>query len=118
MHLHYTNVGIRFILQMLEIHNLYCSIGSYNQPSDNIQIVYLIRKDKPQLPDEHKRIENSGGAVFIPPSPLLSQLSSSVVISISSLEQLSLAISRSTGDNTDKNVDIISESIVDVFNVH
>jgi len=95
-------------------------IVSYHKQTHIVQIVYITRKDKPDLIDERKRIEAAGGNVFIPPKPYPGKkpLTSRVLIPTLSIGIVGLAMSRSIGDHDGKTIGVIAEPIVDVLNIH
>ena len=83
--------------------------------SDNEELHYSSRKDKPNLPDERERISKLGGKIHIPEqNPMLSRV---IVYSTVAREQVGLAMSRSIGDWEWGVVGVTAEPLVDVIDV-
>ena len=93
-------------------------IASYNTCTKEVKIEYITRDDKPELPTERERIESMGGEVMIPPDPPPGEkrATSRVIVPVG-LFTYHLAMSRSIGDYEAKAVGVISDPIVDVFNI-
>lgn len=91
-------------------------LGDYRGP-DNVDIPFMTRKDKANLPDERARIEGLGGKIHIPPrNPNLSRV---VVFSKAANppEPIGLAMSRSIGDLEWSAVGVTPEPLVDVVDL-
>jgi len=85
------------------------------EKSSAVEILYQTRPDKAHLPEEKARIEGLGGKIHIPPKfPNGSRV---IVYSAAANppEPIGLAMSRSLGDWEWKEVGVIAEPIVDVF---
>lgn len=92
-------------------------IADYQGPGKEVDIPYMSRLDKPNLPDERARIEGLGGKIHIPAkNPTLSRV---VVFSKAAKppELIGLAMSRSIGDWEWKRVGVTAEPLVDVIDV-
>lgn len=97
-------------------------IAHYSKTSQISTIVKQSRQDKPHIDEERKRIEAAGGRVFIPfqldaGSGNHLKESSRLLIPLGDGSQLGLAMSRSIGDAEGKPFGLISEPIVEVFDV-
>uniref|UniRef100_A0A7S2S3X0 PPM-type phosphatase domain-containing protein n=1 Tax=Eucampia antarctica TaxID=49252 RepID=A0A7S2S3X0_9STRA len=90
-------------------------VATFQKSTGRVNIVYLSREDKPDLPDEKARVENMGGQVYIPQRVG----ASSRVIYVDSYTgvQSGLAMSRSIGDWDAGNVGVIPNPIVEVLNI-
>jgi len=80
---------------------------------EEVDIVYQSREDKPDLPEERKRIEQAGGYVHIPPAT--EDVPRAYHIDDEGHARYGLAMSRSIGDWSVQGV--IPDPIVDVLNV-
>jgi serine/threonine protein phosphatase PrpC len=90
-------------------------VATYRRSTGRVNIVYISREDKPELPDEKARVENMGGQVYIPQR---AGASSRVIYMDSSTGmQSGLAMSRSIGDWDAGNVGVIPNPIVEVINI-
>jgi serine/threonine protein phosphatase PrpC len=87
-------------------------IGVYADGTTHL--VYASREDKPDLPDERKRITEAGGYVHIP-GPLQHDVPRAYYIDPQGNPRFGLAMSRTIGDW--KVQGVIAEPIVDVLNV-
>jgi serine/threonine protein phosphatase PrpC len=89
-------------------------VATYTTINDTVEVVYVTREDKPDLPDEYERILKMGGSVIIPNDP--KEDSPRVVYTDPDTGyQSGLAMSRSIGDWDI--VGCIAEPIVDVLDV-
>lgn len=118
--------------------------GDNNINENNVQIHYITKKHKPHMPEERSRIEKLGGTVIETP-PLFSpdeEVSSRIVVNFDSpsmsalssqkklheymkghdddfflMETVSLAMSRSIGDEELSKKGVIAEATVDVIDL-
>ena len=90
-------------------------LAKYDKSSKETTIIHRNRFDKPHLPEERKRIESMKGKVFIPPHAENSRASAFYPIR---KEVMSLAMSRSIGDNPHTRVGVTAEPIVDVLDIN
>jgi serine/threonine protein phosphatase PrpC len=89
-------------------------VATYTTANDRVEVVYVTREDKPELPDEYERILKMGGSVLIPDDP--KQDSPRVMYTNPDTGyQSGLAMSRSIGDWDI--VGCIAEPIIDVLDV-
>lgn len=88
-------------------------VATYDTQTKQVEIPFLSRLDKPNLPEERSRIEKAGGHIYIPNPPHDPTLWSRVIIaSKQKKENVGLAMSRSIGDSEWSAVGVISEPIV------
>ena len=88
-------------------------IGIYRASTKTTTLAYVSREDKPELPDERKRVEAMGGYVYVP-----TRGTSRVVwVNPRTGAQTGLAMSRSLGDWTFGKIGVIPDPIVDVLNI-
>jgi serine/threonine protein phosphatase PrpC len=89
-------------------------IAVYHKQSRKTQVVYVSREDKPDLPEERKRVESVGGQVYIS-----SRGGTSRVLYTDPMTgyQSGLAMSRSIGDWEAGKVGVIPDPIVDVIDI-
>lgn len=93
-------------------------VASYFVTSDNVNVLYVSREDKPDLPDEHVRIKEMGGAVYVPnklDKETHKESARAIGVDPATGRQVGLAMSRSIGDWTVPGV--IAEPIVDVLDI-
>eukprot|EP00560_Eucampia_antarctica_P008646 CAMPEP_0197826142 /NCGR_PEP_ID=MMETSP1437-20131217/3130_1 /TAXON_ID=49252 ORGANISM="Eucampia antarctica, Strain CCMP1452" /NCGR_SAMPLE_ID=MMETSP1437 /ASSEMBLY_ACC=CAM_ASM_001096 /LENGTH=425 /DNA_ID=CAMNT_0043426439 /DNA_START=64 /DNA_END=1338 /DNA_ORIENTATION=+ len=94
-------------------------VASYFAGSDKVNVVYVSREDKPDLPDEYARITDMGGAVYVPTQiekETYKESSRAIGIDPATGRQVGLAMSRSIGDWVVPGV--IAEPIVDVLDIN
>ena len=90
-------------------------VATFRKSTGRVNIVYITREDKPDLPDEKARVEGMGGHVYIPNR---AGASSRVIYMDSNTGfQSGLAMSRSIGDWDAGNVGVIPDPIVDVLDI-
>jgi serine/threonine protein phosphatase PrpC len=93
-------------------------VATYNMQTKQVEIPFLTRLDKPNLPEERSRIEKAGGHIYIPNPPQDPTLWSRVIIaSKQKNENVGLAMSRSIGDSEWSAVGVISEPIVNKLTI-
>ena len=85
----------------------------YRAISQTFDIIYISREDKPNLPDEKKRVEKMGGKVFDPPFGTSRVLYTDPETSVTA----GLAMSRSIGDWAAGKLGVIPDPIVDVIDI-
>jgi serine/threonine protein phosphatase PrpC len=90
-------------------------IAVYHKQSRKTQIVYVSREDKPDLPEERKRVESVGGQVYI--SNRVGGTSRVLYTDPMTGYQSGLAMSRSIGDWEAGKVGVIPDPIVDVIDI-
>ena len=85
----------------------------YRASTQSVEIIYISREDKPHLPDERKRVEESGGEVYLPP------LGTSRVLYTDpdSGLQSGLAMSRSIGDWEVGKTGVIPDPLVEIIDI-
>lgn len=89
-------------------------VATYTTLNDSVEVVYVTREDKPDLPDEYERILQMGGSVYIPKIP--EEGPPRVVFwNPDTGYHSGLAMSRSIGDWDI--VGVIAEPIIDVIDV-
>ena len=88
-------------------------IGIYRASTKTTTLAYVSREDKPELPDERKRVEAMGGYVYVPPRGT----SRVVWVNPRTGAQTGLAMSRSLGDWTFGKIGVIPDPIVDVLSI-
>lgn len=86
----------------------------YRAKKQTVEVIYISREDKPNLPDERARVEQMGGEVYLPP------LGTSRVLYTDpdSGLQSGLAMSRSLGDWEVGRLGVIPDPIVAVVDIH
>jgi len=88
-----------------------------HKPSTNeTEVVYMTREDKPDLPDERERVERMGGRVYIPDRP--GSTPRVIYFDKSTGSQSGLAMSRSIGDWDAGRVGVIPNPIVNVIDLN
>jgi len=85
----------------------------YRAKTSTIDIAYITREDKPDLPDERERVESRGGQVYLPLRGTSRVLYTDPVTGI----QSGLAMSRSIGDWEVGRFGVIPDPIVDVVDI-
>jgi serine/threonine protein phosphatase PrpC len=83
--------------------------------SNETEIIYMTREDKPDLPDERARVERMGGRVYIPDR--VGSTPRVIYYDRSTGSQSGLAMSRSIGDWDAGRVGVIPSPIVDVVDL-
>lgn len=93
-------------------------VAIFNPATNASEVVYVTREDKPDLPDEKKRVESMGGTVYIPP-PEKNHASSRVVIyDYITGYRSGLAMSRSIGDRAFGKKGVIPDPLVEVLDLN
>uniref|UniRef100_A0A7S4NHK8 PPM-type phosphatase domain-containing protein n=1 Tax=Odontella aurita TaxID=265563 RepID=A0A7S4NHK8_9STRA len=101
---HFANVG--------DSMSMLCS---YTPSTGSVKVLYKTRPDKPDLPDERKRIEERGGTVYVPPSPPFPgqrKGTARVAATVGNRTVHGLALSRSFGDTFWKERGVVSEPVI------
>ena len=95
-------------------------IATYNRKTKDTSIAYITREDKPDIPEERKRVESAGGVVYIPPPDrVLSGASSRVVyVDKHTGARNGLAMSRSIGDWAAGDHGVIPNPNIEVLDVN
>jgi serine/threonine protein phosphatase PrpC len=86
----------------------------YRANTQTVQVLYISREDKPNLPDERARVEQMGGEVYLP----LMGTSRVLYTDPDSGLQSGLAMSRSIGDWEVGRLGVIPDPIVAVIDIH
>jgi len=90
-------------------------VATYDKSTSNVNIAYITREDKPDLPEERARVERMGGQVYIPPQ---SRGSSRVLfVDKKTGNTNGLAMSRSIGDWDAAELGVIPDPTVAVLDV-
>lgn len=93
-------------------------VATYDNQTQLIEIPYITRQDKPNLPDEKSRIEQAGGHVFVPLPPKDPIKASRVIVtSKTKKENIGLAMSRTIGDSEWSGVGVTAEPLVSKINI-
>lgn len=94
-------------------------IATYNKKTKDTSIAYITREDKPDIPEERKRVESAGGIVYVPtPDRVLSGASSRVVyVDKHTGARNGLAMSRSIGDWAAGDHGVIPNPSIEVLDV-
>lgn len=94
-------------------------IATYKKSTAEFNIVYISREDKPDLPEERRRVEAAGGKVYIPPADRIRMGASSRVLYVdpSTGGTSGLAMSRSIGDWAAGERGVIPHPTVDVVDI-
>jgi serine/threonine protein phosphatase PrpC len=88
-------------------------VATYDNQTKQVEIPFITRLDKPNLPEEKSRIEKAGGHIFVPQPPKDPILLSRVIVSSKQKnENIGLAMSRSIGDSEWSAVGVTAEPIV------
>ena len=88
-------------------------VVAYRPSTRQVQILYISREDKPDLPDERARVEAMGGQVYIPKRGTSRVVYQDPLTGTPS----GLAMSRSIGDWAAAKLGVIPDPIVDVLEV-
>jgi len=92
-------------------------IATYTKSTSTVNIVYITREDKPDLPEERARVERMGGQVYIPP-PHQNGASSRVLFIDKKTDRMNgLAMSRSIGDWDAGKLGVIPDPTVAVLDI-
>jgi len=94
-------------------------IATYNKSTSDVQIVFITREDKPDLPEERSRVESMGGQVYIPPPERIQMGASSRVLYVDPQTggMSGLAMSRSIGDWAAAEKGVIPDPTVSVIDI-
>ncbi len=94
-------------------------IVTYNKSTSEVNIEYITREDKPDLPEERKRVERMGGQVYVPPPERLQRGASSRVLYVDKETggTNGLAMSRSIGDWAAGEKGVIPDPTIDVLDI-
>eukprot|EP00554_Chaetoceros_debilis_P015362 CAMPEP_0194114740 /NCGR_PEP_ID=MMETSP0150-20130528/21472_1 /TAXON_ID=122233 /ORGANISM="Chaetoceros debilis, Strain MM31A-1" /LENGTH=462 /DNA_ID=CAMNT_0038805043 /DNA_START=101 /DNA_END=1485 /DNA_ORIENTATION=- len=94
-------------------------IATYNKKTSEVKIEYITREDKPDLPEERKRVESMGGQVYVPTPEKLQMGASSRVLYVDKETggTNGLAMSRSIGDWAAGEKGVIPDPTVDVLDI-
>ena len=88
-------------------------VVSYRPSTKHVQLLYISREDKPNLPDERARVEGLGGQVYIPKRGTSRVVYQDPITGAPS----GLAMSRSIGDWAAAKWGVIADPIVDVLGI-
>ncbi|KAL7579486.1 hypothetical protein ACA910_007866 [Epithemia clementina (nom. ined.)] len=88
-------------------------VVAYRPSTRKVQILYISREDKPDLPDERARVEAMGGQVYIPKRGTSRVVYQDPMTGTPS----GLAMSRSIGDWAAAKLGVIPDPIVDVLDI-
>ena len=88
-------------------------LAVYRAKTQTVQVIYVSREDKPELPEERARVEKMGGAVYLP----LRGTSRVLYTDPETGMQSGLAMSRSIGDWEAGKLGVIPNPIVDVIHI-
>ncbi len=94
-------------------------IATYNKSTSEVNIAYITREDKPDLPEERSRVEKMGGQVYVPPPERIQMGASSRVLYVDPVTggTNGLAMSRSIGDWAAGEKGVIPDPTVDVIDI-
>lgn len=94
-------------------------VATYNKSTSDVKIVFVTREDKPDLPDERRRVESMGGQVYIPPPERIQMGASSRVLYVDPQTggTSGLAMSRSIGDWAAGKKGVIPDPTVSVIDI-
>lgn len=94
-------------------------IATYNKSTSDVNIVFITREDKPDLPEERSRVESMGGQVYIPPPERIQMGASSRVLYVDPQTggMSGLAMSRSIGDWAAAEKGVIPDPTVSVIDI-
>ena len=88
-------------------------LAVYRAKTQTVQVIYVSREDKPELPEERARVEKMGGAVYLP----MRGTSRVLYTDPETGMQSGLAMSRSIGDWEAGKLGVIPNPIVDVIHI-
>jgi len=92
-------------------------IATYTKSTATVDIVYITREDKPDLPEERARVERMGGQVYIPPSDRDGASSRVLFVDKNTDRMNGLAMSRSIGDWDAGKLGVIPDPTVAVLDI-
>jgi len=92
-------------------------IATYNKSTSAVDIVYITREDKPDLPEERARVERMGGRVYIPPPDRYGASSRVLFVDKNTDRMNGLAMSRSIGDWDAGKLGVIPDPTVAVLDI-
>jgi len=92
-------------------------IATYTKSTATVNIVYITREDKPDLPEERARVERMGGQVYIPPPNQLGASSRVLFVDKNTDRMNGLAMSRSIGDWDAGKLGVIPDPTVAVLDM-
>mmetsp|Transcript_12656 Transcript_12656/g.19033 ORF Transcript_12656/g.19033 Transcript_12656/m.19033 type:complete len:412 (+) Transcript_12656:86-1321(+) len=93
-------------------------VAIFNSATNESEVVYITREDKPNLPDEKKRVESMGGTVYIPPPEKPNASSRVVIYDYKTGYRSGLAMSRSIGDRAFGKRGVIPDPLIEVLDLN
>jgi len=92
-------------------------IATYTKSTAHVEILYITREDKPDLPEERARVERMGGQVYIPPPNHIGASSRVLFVDKNTDRMNGLAMSRSIGDWDAGKLGVIPDPTVAVLDM-
>lgn len=94
-------------------------IATYTKSTSTVNVIYVTREDKPDIPQERERVEKMGGEVYIPPPERAKNGASSRVLVLDQMtnQMHGLAMSRSIGDWDAGKLGVIPNPTIAVLDV-
>ena len=92
-------------------------MAAFDPKTNSSDIVYITREDKPELPEERKRVEKMGGTVYIPPPEKPHASSRVIYVDYKTGYRNGLAMSRSIGDRAFGKRGVIPDPLIHIIDL-